>query len=134
SDDAGMNPAMKTSATKPSENAIGMPENITTSVTAPNKSPSASTLICGRRSRFFPPSSREMRGQLQNELHHQQRHPECHQAVRNRQRRRERRRRCHVVDPGLVEERPRLPREECAERERQEIDDDDPYAVDRAWE
>ena len=43
-----------------------MPENITISVTAPNSNPSASTLICGRRSRFFPLCAREMRGQLEH--------------------------------------------------------------------
>ena len=44
-----MNTAMNTIATKPSANAIGMPENITTSVTPPNRRPIARMLIVARR-------------------------------------------------------------------------------------
>jgi hypothetical protein len=39
---------MNSVATKPSANAIGMPENITTSVTPPNRRPVARTLIAAR--------------------------------------------------------------------------------------
>ncbi len=40
-----MNTAMNDTATKPSAKAIGMPENITKSVTAPKKRPMVRTLI-----------------------------------------------------------------------------------------
>ncbi len=46
-----MKNAMKATATKPSENAIGIPENITASVTPPNSRPSERTLI--RRARLI---------------------------------------------------------------------------------
>ena len=72
----------------------------------------------------------EMADRLQQELQDEQRHAGRHQAVGNRERRRERRRRRHPVDPGLVEQRPRLPREERAERERHHVDGDDADAVD----
>jgi hypothetical protein len=45
SEDAGMKMPMNRMATKPSANAIGMPENMTISVTAPNSRPTASTLM-----------------------------------------------------------------------------------------
>src|SRR3982751_2810168 len=45
SDDAGMKKYMKPTATVPSEKAIGMPENMTIRVTAPNSRPSASMLM-----------------------------------------------------------------------------------------
>ena len=81
SDDAGMNSAMNSTATAPSANAIGMPENMTTSVTSPNRGPDDSTLIGG-------PSGRERHDDLQQELQREQRHAGAHQPVRDRQRRR----------------------------------------------
>src|SRR5437762_10953165 len=125
-----MKTAMNSSATKPSENEIGMPENITTKVTPPNKSPSESTLIDVPFSRALS-ASREMRRQLQCDLRDKQRHPERHQSVRDRQRGRERRRRRHLVDPRLMKQRPRFPCKERAKRKRQRIDDDDPHAIGR---
>src|SRR5512142_2469003 len=53
-----MNTVMNATATKPSANAIGMPENITTSVTPPNRRPSARTLICDPRTEWRSPVER----------------------------------------------------------------------------
>src|SRR5439155_3038713 len=103
---AGMNMPMNRMATKPSANAIGMPENMTTSVTAPNSRPMVRTLMCAQGSfavrfcRFVDKVADALQGELDNE----QRHAGRHQAVRNRQRWRERRRGRHLVDPGLMKQ------------------------------
>ena len=47
SDDAGMKNAMNSTPTEPSENAMGMPENMISKVTTPNSVPSAIIDISG---------------------------------------------------------------------------------------
>ena len=54
SDEAGMKTAMNSTPTLPSENAMGMPENMKTSVTAPNRVPSISIDISALLARVRP--------------------------------------------------------------------------------
>src|SRR4051812_35857667 len=96
--------AMKTTATAPSANAIGAPENMKSSVTAANARPIASIDMaasgaCARRRVRGAPAV-EPRRQLDRELQREQRHAGRHQEVGNPERRRPRRRGRLLVDPG----------------------------------
>src|SRR6266571_3761654 len=101
-----MKKSMKPTATLPSANAIGVPENISSKVAPPKSRPMVSSLMA---------LCREACDELQQQLQRQQGHAGGHQPVGDRQRRRPRRRGGLLVDPGLVPQGPRLPREEDAE-------------------
>src|SRR5215472_1374375 len=117
-----MKNAMKTTATAPSAKAIGAPDIMKSSVTAANVRPSVSIDISVALHRRA--CAVDARDDEDRELQREQRHPHRHQRVRDPERRSPRRRRRLLVDPRFVQERPRLPREEGAEREAEEVDED----------